>query len=182
MNTHAHSAFVGISQYARILWLFIAGTCIAAMGYALYAEHILKLAPCNLCMLQRGSMISLGVIALIACLYFPKQRLVRVGYAILGDIAAISGVILAGRHVWLQHLPKDRVPACGPPFDYLVSQFPITEVIQEIFSGSGDCAEVQWQLLGFSMPELLLGLFIGLSIACGLQLILAMTTTNALHE
>lgn len=155
------------------MWAFILATSLVSMAYALYTEHFLGLEPCNFCMLQRGSMITVGIIALIALLHNPAEKIGRLIYASLADLAAISGVIVAGRHVWLQHLPEDQVPACGPPFDYLVAQFPITEVIQEIFSGSGDCAEIQWQFIGFSMPECVLALFILLTLCCQRQTFLA---------
>ncbi len=150
----------------RILWFMIAAVCGLSMAYALYTEHVQGLTPCNLCMLQRGSISVLGIIAFVSFLHNPSNTIMKKIYSLLASLAALSGVILAGRHVWLQHLPEDKIPACGPPFDYLVSQFPITEVIQEIFTGSGDCAEIQWQFLGFSMPEVLLGVFTALFAAC----------------
>lgn len=164
ITTSKSSPLAMLQQHRRLFWGFIALICAVSMGYALYAEYVLGLEPCNLCMLQRGSMIALGTLAFTTFLLNPP----RLGQIILGclaDLAALSGVILAGRHVWLQHLPEDKVPACGPPFDYLVAEFPIAQVIQEIFSGSGSCAEVKWQFLGFSMPELLLALFSFLFIA-----------------
>ena len=159
-------------QNLRMIWAAIAITSFAAMGYAFYAEHILELKPCNLCMLQRGSMTLLGGIALIAFLQNSEKKSARFIYVALADLAALSGVILAGRHVWLQHLPEYQVPACGPDFDFLINQFPLIEVITEIFQGSGQCAEIQWQFLGLSMPEVLLGLFIGLWSLCHYALFL----------
>lgn len=175
-NTSQSPLLYQLKQKTRTIWGLIAAVCALAMAYALYTEHLGGLEPCNLCMLQRGSMITLGVIALLAFLHNPAKT-GQIVYAILADLAALSGVILAGRHVWLQHLPEDKVPACGPPFDYLVSQFPITEVIQEIFSGSGDCAKVQWEFIGFSMPEILLGLFGVLLMSTQLLAILAISNT-----
>ena len=61
-------------------------------------------------------------------------------------------IAVAGRHVWLQSLPADRIPACGPGFDYIIDSFPLLEALRLIFSGSGECASVDWQFLGLSMP------------------------------
>jgi len=156
----------------KMIWAFITLSCIFGMAYALYSQYIGGLEPCNLCMLQRGSMTLLGGISLIALLHAPRSKPIHCIYILLADLAALSGAILAARHVWLQHLPKDQVPACGPNFDYLVGNFPIMEVIQEIFQGSGQCAEISWQLFGFSMPEVLLVVFIGLTLLCSLLFVM----------
>ena len=67
-------------------------------------------------------------------------------------MAAGAGIGVAGRHVWLQNLPPDQVPSCGPGFDYIIDSFPLSEALQLIFTGSGECASVDWQFLGWSMP------------------------------
>ena len=54
----------------------------------------------------------------------------------------VSGV--AGRHVWLQHLPPDQVPSCGPGLNYLIDALPMKTVLQEVLSGSGECAAIDW--------------------------------------
>ena len=43
--------------------------CAGLMGFALYAQHILLLDPCPLCVLQRVAVIALGAIALAAALH-----------------------------------------------------------------------------------------------------------------
>jgi len=69
------------------------------------------------------------------------------------------GAGIAGRQVWLQHLPADQVPECGPDLAFMLDSFPLFEVLQTVFAGSGECAEVQWTLLNFSMPEWTLLIF-----------------------
>jgi len=125
--------------------------CAAMMAYALYAEHVLLLMPCPLCVFQRLAVISLGIIFLVAAMHNP----VRVGrsvYAGLIFIAAAAGISVAARHVWLQNLPPEEVPSCGPGFDYIIDSFPLSEALNLIFSGSGECASIDWQFLGLSMP------------------------------
>lgn len=125
--------------------------CAALMGYALYAEYGLLLEPCPLCVFQRMAVIALGAVFLVAGLHDPSAWGRRV-YAGLVVLAAGAGVAVAGRHVWLQGLPADRVPACGPGFDYIIDSFPFLEALRLIFSGSGECASVDWEFLGLSMP------------------------------
>jgi len=67
-------------------------------------------------------------------------------------VAAGAGAGVAGRQVWLQTLPKDQVPACGPGLDFMLDTFGLGEVLQMVLSGSGECADVAWRFLGLSMP------------------------------
>lgn len=125
--------------------------CAGLMGYALYAQYGLLLEPCPLCVFQRMAVIALGVVFLLAALHDPRGW-GRFVYAGLVALAAGAGIAVAGRHVWLQSLPADRIPACGPGFDYIIDSFPLLEALRLIFSGSGECASVDWQFLGLSMP------------------------------
>jgi len=125
--------------------------CAGMMGYALYAEHVLMLMPCPLCVFQRLAVISMGVVFLLATLHNPAGWGRRI-YAVCILLAAGAGVGVAGRHVWLQNLPPDEVPSCGPGFDYIIDSFPLADALKLIFSGSGECASIDWQFLGLSMP------------------------------
>jgi disulfide bond formation protein DsbB len=135
----------------RILNLAGFSACAGLMVYALYAQYFLDLAPCPLCVFQRVSVIALGIIFLVATLH-NAGRVGSVMYALLLLLAAAGGVVAAGRHVWLQNLPPDKVPACGPGLDFMLDAFPLAEALKMVFSGSGECAEVSWSLLGLSMP------------------------------
>jgi disulfide bond formation protein DsbB len=121
------------------------------MAYALYAQHILGLEPCPLCVLQRMALISVGCLFLAATIYNPT-RLFGGIYAALIAVAALAGIGVAARHLWLQNLPPDQVPACGPGLDFMLDAFPLTDVLSMVLSGSGECAEVDWSFLGLSMP------------------------------
>jgi len=44
------------------------------------------------------------------------------------------------------------VPACGPGLDYIMDAFPLLDALELVFTGSGECAEVNWSFLGLSMP------------------------------
>ena len=77
-------------------------------------------------------------------------------------LLAIAGLGLAGRHLWLQQLPADEVPACGPGLDVLLDVLPLAEALQVILAGDGSCAEVKWRLFGLSIPALSALVFGGL--------------------
>lgn len=125
--------------------------CAGLMAYAFFAEYVLKLEPCPLCMLQRLAVVALGAVFLLAFLHNPG-RAGAVAYSLLILLAAGAGIGVAGRHVWLQNLPPDQVPACGPDWDFMVDAFPLAEMLEMILSGSGECADISWSFLGFSMP------------------------------
>lgn len=143
--------------------------CAGLLGFALYLQHVLGEDPCPLCIFQRIAVIVLGVIFLVAALHNPHRVGTRV-YAVLGTIAAAVGAGIAGRHVWLQHLPKDQVPECGPGLSYILDAFPLSKAIETVLKGSGECAEVGWRFLGLSIPEWTLGFFVLFCIASFAQI------------
>ena len=125
--------------------------CAGMMGFALYAQHVLLLDPCPLCIIQRMATISLGLVFLLVALHNPGTLGARV-YGVLVFLAAGFGVGVASWHVRLQNMPQEDIPSCGPGFEYIVDNFPLSDALGMIFKGSGECAEVVWRLLGLSMP------------------------------
>jgi protein dithiol:quinone oxidoreductase len=125
--------------------------CAALIAYALYAEHVLGLEPCPLCIFQRVAVIVVGLFFLIAALHNPSRR-GAVIYGVLIDLAAIAGVLVAARHVWIQAQPPGTVAACGADLNYLLEIMPLTEVVSKVLTGSGECGKVNWLWFGLSMP------------------------------
>ena len=132
--------------YAVILVL-----CAGLLGYAYYTQFWLYLNPCPLCILQRTAFMVMGLAALVGLLHGPRGR-GRWVYAVVICLGAAWGVLTAGRHVWLQNLPPDQVPDCGPGLGFMLDNFPLSEALNMIFTGSGECAEQSWSFLGLSMP------------------------------
>jgi protein dithiol:quinone oxidoreductase len=130
--------------------LFIAS--VLGMLFALYLEHVQGLEPCPLCVFQRLGLIGLGIISLIAFLHNPLKNGVKRFYAFLGTVSILWSVGVAARHVWLQNLPPEKVPSCGPGLDYLVDALPMKTVLEQVLSGSGECAVIDWTFLGQSLP------------------------------
>ena len=125
--------------------------CAALMGYALYAQYVLGLAPCPLCIFQRIATIITGVLFLIAAIHAPRGIGARV-YAALISLAALGGILISARHIWIQAQPPGTVAACGADLDYLLDIMPVTEVVTKVLTGSGECGKVDWTLFGLSMP------------------------------
>ena len=133
---------------------------IGLMGYGLYTQYYQGLEPCPLCMTQRFFYCLIGAFALLGLIHNPQA----IGNKIYGGMMAISavgGITTAGRQVWMQHLPPEQVPACGPSLEYMLEAFPFADTVKMLFMGDGNCAEVIWSFLGFSMGEWSLLCFIG---------------------
>lgn len=142
--------------------LFLAGSLAsgALIAIALYMQYALNLEPCPLCIFQRLFVMALGAVALLGALHNPGLLGRRV-YAALMALLALGGGAVAARQVWLQHLPADQVPECGPGLDYMLETFPLQDTLSLVLRGSGECAEVEWTLLGFSIAEWMLAVFAG---------------------
>jgi protein dithiol:quinone oxidoreductase len=125
--------------------------CAGLMAYALYAQYVLGLAPCPLCIFQRVATIVTGILFLVAAVHNPRESGARV-YGALIALAALGGVLISARHIWIQAQPPGTVAACGADLDYLLDIMPVTEVISKVLTGSGECGKIDWTFLGLSMP------------------------------
>jgi disulfide bond formation protein DsbB len=125
--------------------------CALLLAYAYYLQYVEHLEPCPLCIFQRVAVLAVGVLFLIAALHDPEKTGARV-YGVLIDLAALAGIGVAARHIYVQSLPPGEVPLCGATLDYMLEVFPLTQVIRTVLTGSGECGVVDWIFLGLSMP------------------------------
>ena len=136
---------------SRHVFLVVFLLCAGLLGIAFYMEHVMGLEPCPLCWLQRFGFMAVGFFSLLAAIHGPGSFGTRI-YGFLMVIGAGAGLAVAGRQLWLQNLPADQVPACGPSVDYMLDVLPWMEVLTTALRGTGDCAEVSWRFLGLSIP------------------------------
>ncbi len=149
----------GFSQYHRD------GLCLV------FRARPLQLNPCPLCVFQRVGLIGLGIISLIAFLHNPASNGFKRFYAFLGSLSILWSAGVAARHVWLQSLPPDQVPSCGPGLDYWLDTLPLRAVFEQVLTGSGECALVDWTFLGQSLPVWSLVFFVALALISLWQLL-----------
>ena len=135
---------------ARQIYLIIFLAVGGLIGYAAYSIKILGLEPCPLCITQQFFYSIVGITAFIAFNHNPTSTISRF-YAAIISLASAAGIWVAGRQVWLQSLPEDEVPLCGPPLEYILEVFPFGDLLTALFMGDGNCAEISWQFLGLSM-------------------------------
>jgi protein dithiol:quinone oxidoreductase len=148
----------------RLGYLLGALVCAGLIGYALYAQYVLGLEPCPLCVFQRMAVIGCGLVFTVAALQGPGRK-GAVGYAIATLVVAGIGSMIAMRHLWIQALPASEVPACGPGLNYMLETLPFGEVLEKVFLGSGECAAVDWRFLGLSLPGWTLVFFVTMIVA-----------------
>src|SRR3954468_18613136 len=116
---------------------------IALLGYADYLQHVEPLAPlgyayslqcvehrepCPLCMVQRAFFYAVLALFVLAAIHAPHGWGARV-YSGLITLFALGGAAAAGRQVWLQHLPPDKVPQCGPDLFFMLENFPLARTL-----------------------------------------------------
>lgn len=142
-----------LTTYRQLQVLLVVMT-VVGMSFALFfLQRYMGFTPCPLCVFQRIGLMVMGGFALMAALFNPKSMFIKLALwlASLAGIGWATGV--AARHVWLQHLPADQVPSCGPGLDYWLDTLPMQQVLNEVLAGSGECASVDWRFLGLSIPE-----------------------------
>lgn len=138
--------------------------CGLMMAVALLLEHGVELEPCPLCIFQRVAVLAAAAVLLVAALHNPRGAGMIV-YGGLGLVAVLGGIGVAWRHLWLQSLPADQVPSCGPGLDYMMDILPWRDVLARVLSGSGECAEIDFLFLGISLPGWTLIGFVILAVA-----------------
>lgn len=139
--------------------ILLAAGCAGLICVGLYFQYALGLEPCPLCMTQRVAIITTGVICALAAIHNRGLTI----YASFALLTSIAGGAISSRQLWLQSLPEDQVPACGPSLEYMLDAFPLSETLKIMLSGDGNCAEVVWTFLGISIPGWTLVAFCGLA-------------------
>ncbi|MEP3351411.1 MAG: disulfide bond formation protein B [Marinomonas sp.] len=147
---------------ARRFHGLVAVASFALLAVAFYMEYQMGLEPCPLCMLQRIVFFCIGVVSLLSAL--TGSLGVRRFIAWIVVILSLSGAALAVRHLYLQNIPADQLPACLPGLSYMFEVFPWQEIMQAMIMGTGECGDVVWTFLGLSIPGWTLVAFVSMAI------------------
>lgn len=126
--------------------------CAGLLGFAVFMQLQQGLEPCPLCIFQRIAFAALGLLFLLGALHGPRAAGARKLYGVLAFLAAAVGIGIAGRHVWVQVMPRDEMASCGPPLAFLSQQMGPFEVFRTVLTGTADCGNIDWRFLGLSMP------------------------------
>lgn len=150
---------------------FLVFICVVGSVFAIgYLQNTLGLDPCPLCIFQRIGLWVMGLFAFLGLIFNPKGKGSRLTLWLGSLLGTLWGAGVAARHVWLQHLPADEVPACGPGLNYWVETLPVMQVFEQVLKGSGECALIDWAFLGLSIPMQTLVLFVVILVILLVQL------------
>lgn len=134
--------------------------CFATVALALVIQTKYNLEPCPLCITQRMFFMGLGVLFLIGAFIKPASLLQKI-FTFLQVATALGGAGWAIRHWYLQAHKGEIIADCGVGYDYMWENFPLKKMFTLIFKGTGDCAAIDWTLLGLTLPQLALITFLG---------------------
>jgi len=116
-----------------------------------YFQEQLGLDPCPMCILSRYCFIAIAIVALAAAIHGPRGKLLK-GYSFAVAFFALAGIGVSIRHSYLQHFPP-ALETCGTDLDFLLNTLPLRQALPKIFQGTGTCSQVDWKMLGMSLPE-----------------------------
>jgi disulfide bond formation protein DsbB len=137
--------------------------CASLLAFGYFLQYGKGLEPCPLCLLQRGFFYAVLIVFTLGALHGLRGK-GRIAYGALAALFAAGGAATAARQVWLQHLPADKVPQCGPDLFFMLQNFPLSQALQKLVAGSGECAVVDWRFLGLSIAEWSLAWFVALAL------------------
>ncbi len=129
-------------------WLMLAATALGLELAALYFQYGMELDPCVLCVYERVAVAGILLAGLLGALA-PRVLLVRCAALLLWVISAGWGLLLALEHVGIQWGEVEM--RCTYLADF-PSWAPLDAWWPAVFQPTGLCGDVQWALLGLSMP------------------------------
>jgi disulfide bond formation protein DsbB len=135
----------------RVLFGLGCAGCISAVAFALILQTVGHFEPCPMCIFQRIAFLFCALFFAIGAIHGPRAA-GRWVYVALVTLCALVGAGIAGRQTWLQSLPADQVPECGPTLDYLLKMLPVTQVVTLVLKGDGSCAKIDAVFLGITLP------------------------------
>lgn len=137
-------------NYRKALFaVFMAG--LLCSGTSFFAQYIMKLNPCPLCILQRVAVISVTLMSLVVLILPMHKKEGRIVAASLVSIPAVWGFGTAAYQIWLQSLPAMERPSCGAPWTFRLKNWPLFDVWEPVVRGFGDCG-IQEYVMGIPLP------------------------------
>lgn len=152
------TCFVKCIQNRRLVFSVIAVASFALLAFGLYLQHSVGLEPCPMCIVQRYALTAMGAAAALAAVLTGRMGMI---FSVFALIFAGFGAFVAARQSWMQWFPPE-VYSCGRDFYGIVENYPISRALPMLFRGSGDCAAVDWTLLGGSIANWAFVAFVGL--------------------
>lgn len=122
------------------------------LAVSIYLQYVEGIVPCPLCALQRFAFIGLGIVFFMGII-LARFFIARFVINILTILLAVTGMVLSGRQIWLQHFPSATSNECGVDLKYLMQALPLHEAMTMVFAGSTECTKRGWDFLYLNMAE-----------------------------
>ena len=145
--------YVTSFRQANILGAIMAFVMIIS---ALAIQLTFNLEPCPLCITQRIIFIVIGALFILFALLPSNNKYIKLSHLISILGAGLVGVIFSIRHILIQAKIIEIPAECGIDLDYMFENFPLTEAVNLLFKGTGDCSEIDWTLFGVTLPQMAL--------------------------
>ena len=138
-------------------WLLLAASALAFELSALFFQYVLKLEPCIMCVYQRLAILTIVAAGTVGAIGYKNIIFRSLGFSLWG-IGSIWGLQIALEHVEIQSNSSPFFFSCEfiPNFP---SWAPLHEWFPLVFEATGDCGEIAWQFLGYSMPQWMVVVF-----------------------
>lgn len=132
-------------------WQLLAVSALGLELAALFFQYVLDLAPCVMCIYQRNAIWAIFFAGLVGS-FGHNHVLARIAAYGLWGTGAIWGLLIAKEHVEMQSSAVSFLFSCEfvPNFP---SWAPLHEWLPLLFEASGDCGTIDWQFMGYSMPQ-----------------------------
>jgi disulfide bond formation protein DsbB len=137
----------------RWTWLLLAFSALALELCALFFQHVMELEPCVMCVYERITMLGIILAGLIGAAA-PQSLWIRLTAFAVWGVNAVWGVLLALEHTNFQMNPSPF--ATCDFFPNFPTWAPLHEWLPWLFNPTGDCGDIVWQFLGYSMPQWLI--------------------------
>lgn len=135
-------------------WLLLTLTALFLEISALFFQYGLELKPCILCIYQRLAIWAIFFAGLIGSVYYQHIWARLIAY-LTWAVGAIWGGIIALEHYEAETNSNPFFASCEfvPNFP---SWAPLHDWLPLLFAAEGDCSNLDWQFLGFSMPQVMM--------------------------
>jgi disulfide bond formation protein DsbB len=137
--------------------------CTGLVGASFFVEHVLGIEPCPLCIMQRLTYIVLIPVFLAAAVTRPHGRAQRALFWTAG-VLTMAGLAVAGYQTQLQLFPAPAVASRGASLSDMLDTMAVTEVLARVLHATGDCSDTSFKILGFTLAQASLVIFLGFSV------------------
>ena len=163
----------------KALWRFVASpsrvalalglVCTGLVGASYYVQHVLGIEPCPLCIIQRFTYLALIPVFFVAAMARPHGWAQR---AMLWTAASLTlaGLGVAGYQTYLQLSPAALVARCSASLSYMLDNLAVTDVLARLLHASGDCSDTSFKILGLTLAQASLMIFLSFSLSLGMVL------------